>query len=374
MRLASIACYGVTMDLRAGPYAMSHGRVLERLESTIVEVVAEDGTRGYGEVNTLASTYIEGFPGSVRAAVAELAPHLLGVSVLEGGVLNARMDAVVLGHAAAKSALDAALWDVRGRILDLPAVTLMGGAQQADYPIYHPLSLGSPTQMAEEAKRWADTGIRNWQLKVGNNPLDDAERLLAVLDAVPDRDFVTADANRGWSLPDATRFLRAIDGADTYVEQPCETLEQQAQLRARSAVPFIADESIRHPHELVRGFAAGALDGINIKPARVGGMTKAAQMADLGAALGIRVVFDEPMGGELAMAALAHLSGRTGPETLLATLLTSATLLDHSTQPWLSGATISCDNGRAVVPTGPGLGVDVDPRGLGQPLFVIDKR
>lgn len=374
MRITRICYFGSTLPLAMGEYVMSRGRNLAALEATVVEVQAEDGTVGYGEACTLGSNYLEGFAGSVRATLHELGPHLIGCDIIGPGAVVDRMDRVVEGHLPAKAAIDEACLDLRGKILGLPAYQLLGGRLMADYPVFHPISLSSPAHMVEEAKEMSGRGYRSWQLKLGDDPVLDAGRVHAVLDAVGDSaEFVTSDANGGWSLGQAARFLSAIEDVDTYVEQPCRSMEEVAQLRERSGKPFVVDEVIRTLHDLLRCIATKAGDAVNLKSTRVGGLTKAAQFRDVAQAAGMMLIVDEPMGGALAMAGAGHLAVTCRPDQLLAASMPATTHVAESARTGMQGGPAFRD-GRGLVPDAPGLGVEVDIAALGEPVQCADNR
>jgi L-alanine-DL-glutamate epimerase-like enolase superfamily enzyme len=376
MRVERLRCYSIDLPLSTGSYTMSHGRRLTRIETTVVEVVSDSGVVGYGEACTLGANYIEGFAASAQAAVRELAPLVVGSDPFENDLILDRMDAALRGHLPGKAAIDAALWDLRGKLLDLPVYKLLGGCHQPDYGVFHPLTLASPEAMADEATRMATQGYRCWQLKLGEEPLEDAARVRAVLDAVRGHaDFVTSDANRGWTMAQALRFLAAIEGCNTYVEQPCRTMAELAEVRMRTSFPITIDELVCDIADLLDCLRRRAADAINIKAARVGGLTKAARLRDVAQAAGLMIMIDEPMGGDLATAGISHLAASCRPDNFLAASHVTATHLTAATHRPIarSGGAILKD-GRASAPAAPGLGVDVDPEALGESLFEVAGR
>ena len=158
-----------------GSYSMSRDRVLRSFPSTVVQVTAEDGTSGFGEACTLGANYLDGFPGSARATIRELAPFVLQCDPLEPNVLADGMDSLVIGHLPGKAAIDNAMWDLRGKLLGLPVARLLGGVKQHSFGAFQAISLGSPAGMAAEVTRMADLGFRRWQLKLGDDPLGAAQ-------------------------------------------------------------------------------------------------------------------------------------------------------------------------------------------------------
>lgn len=372
MKVKRLRCFSVELPLSTGSYTMSHGRRLTGINSTIVEVTAEDGTVGYGEACTLGSNYIEGFAASTQAAVHELAGVVLGSDPFQVDVLLDRMDVAVRGYMPGKAAIDAAIWDLRGKLLGLPVHILLGGCRQVSYPVFHPLTLAEPDKMAEEAREMVAAGYRCWQLKLGDDPLTDAARCHAVLDTVQGFcDFVTSDANRGWTMAQTFRFLAAIKGRDTYVEQPCASMAELVQVRAKTGFPVTIDELVCDITDLLQCLRDRAADAINIKPARVGGLTKAARIRDLAQVAGLMVMIDEPMGGDVATAGISQLAASCRPDNFLAASHVTATHLKQTDPPIRRSGGPVLENGMAAASTSPGLGIDVNVSALGQPIFEV---
>lgn len=368
MNVTHLTCYAVRFPLESDGYTMSHGRHLTELQSTVVQLETQDGTVGYGEVCTLGGNYIEAFPQGVRAAIQQLGPVLVGRPMLGPDTLERAMDLTLSGQMAAKAAIDGAMWDLRGKLLDQPVAALLGGVHVDSYPVFYPIGLGSPAQMAQEAAVVQSEGYRCWQLKLGDEPSEDAERLRAVLGVVGDTaDFVTSDANGGWSMAQTCQFLSAVSGLGTYVEQPCQTIAQLADIRRRSSLPIIVDEALRDFHDLVACIEMSAADAVNIKPARVGGLTRAARLRDAAQRLGLMVMVDDPMGGEIATAAVSHLAASCRPENLLA-----ASYLSAFSKKSLAVSGAVFNRGRGCISSKPGLGVEVDQAMLGEPLFSVE--
>jgi L-alanine-DL-glutamate epimerase-like enolase superfamily enzyme len=372
MLVERVRCFSVNLPLTTGKYEMSHDRVLSEVESTILELTATDGTVAYSETCTLGANYIDGFARTVRAAVQELLPDIFETDVMHPLVLNQRMDSTLVGHRPGKSLIDAAFWDLRGKILGQPVYNLIGGPLQESFAIFYVVSMGDPGAMALDAAQKKRDGYRAWQLKLGNHPVLDAQRVNAVCEAIDDaNDFVTCDGNRGWRMGDATRFIAALGVDDVYVEQPVYGMREMSQLRSRTLRPFVADEMICTVADLVECFVMGACDAVNIKPARVGGITRAAQIRDLAVELGLKVMIDDPFGGEISVGPIAHLAASTRPEAFLAASHLPATYMSRDDQPWVVGGGVPVKEGRGYAPDVAGLGINVDPAQLGEPLFDV---
>ncbi len=372
MKLTSIASYSVDIPAKGGSYVMSHGRDLPAFPATVVRVQAEDGTVGWGEANTLGGNYLDGFRESVQATVRELSPFVLANDPMEANVIVDGMDELIIGHLPGKAAIDIALWDLRGKLLDASVAQLLGGVKQEELGVFQAVSLGSPEAMAHEATGYADRGIRRFQLKLGEDPADDAARVRAVARAVEGRcDFMTSDANRGWTVAEARRFLRGVGDVDTYLEQPCSSIDQLARVAEACDMPIMMDESATTLEHVVAGLRAGCLDAVNLKPSRVGGLTKAARIRDFAEASGVMVMIDEPQGADLATATMVQLAVTIDPRRFLGV---SYFMGDHMTisyqaDPGKTGPRYA--DGFASFGGGPGLGIQVDEELFGEPDFVL---
>ena len=281
MQISEIRIYQVDLPLAEGRYAFADGKFVETLDSTLVEIVADDGRIGLGESCPLGPAYLPAFAAGARAAIGEIAPALLGMDPLEIGVINQAMDRALLGHPFAKSPLDIACWDLAGQAADAPLCKLLGGRFGENVELYRAVSQESPEEMAENIRGYRAQGYRKFQLKVGGDPMEDVARIRAVADELDADELLVADANGGWRLPDAARAVNAAAGLNVWIEQPCASYAESLSIRRRTSLPFVLDESIDGVPALLRAHADGAMDAVNLKIGKVGGLTRARQMRDL---------------------------------------------------------------------------------------------
>ena len=368
--------YFYTLAFPPGGYTMSRGRHLSSMDSSIVAVRDADGVTGFGESCTLGSAYLVGFREGVEVAVRKLAPTVVASDPMGVDRVATLMDSLLLGHYPAKAAIDAALWDWRGKALGYPVGELLGGIHQFEFPTYYAVTHGTPDEMCIEAEAMAARGFVNWQLKLGYDPIEDALATRAVVDTLGKRcRFMSCDANGAWSSADAIRYARAVGSADVYLEQPCQTLQEMAAVAGKVGLPMIADESIVTERDILECVSLGSAEAINIKPARVGGITRASRLRDLAQGLGLRVVIDDAMGGQLASAALAHLAGSTRPEYLLGASQRAVTHFQGGANLMMATSlAVQAPVGSGSVAREPGLGVDVQERSLGDPIFTEWRR
>jgi L-alanine-DL-glutamate epimerase-like enolase superfamily enzyme len=367
MRIRRIQAYQVDLPLVEGSYKWSGGKSVSVFDSTVVQVDTDTGVTGFGEVCPLGPFYLPAYAKGVRAGLAELAPHLLGEDPRQLAVLNRRMDAALKGHAYVKSAIDMACWDVLGKSAGLPVCTLLGGRYGEDFVLYRAISQESPEAMAARVAGYRAEGYRRFQLKVGSDPLVDIARIRAVAARLEPGDRLVADANTGWLMHDAMRVVSAVSDIDVYIEQPCLSYEECLSIRRHTNHPFVLDEVIDSIDVLLRGAAALAMDVVNIKISKFGGLTKARQARDLCISLGVAMTLEDSWGGDIVTAAISHLAHSTPPEFLF----TATDFNSYVTVSIAEGAPKRI-NGRMAAATAPGLGVAPRMDVLGKPVVVVE--
>jgi cis-L-3-hydroxyproline dehydratase len=366
MKIVRIRAYQVDLPLHEGSYNWSGGKSVEVFDSTVVRVDTDEGVTGYGEVCPLGSAYLPAYAAGARAGIAELAPHLIGQDPTALLPLNRRMESRLKGHPYAKSALDIACWDILGQVSGQPLCTLLGGRYGDDFPLYRAISQEAPEAMAAKVADYREQGYRKFQLKVGGDPETDIERIHAVAALMQPGDVLIADANTGWLKHQAMRVVRAVDDADVYIEQPCLTYEDCLSVRRHTDHPFVLDECVDGVAMLSRGHADQAMDVVNIKISKFGGLTGARLARDLCVALGIAVTIEDSWGSDIATAAIAHLAHSTQPEFLF----TATDFNSYVTVSTAEGAPRR-SAGRLAASCAPGLGVEPRIEVLGKPVIDI---
>jgi cis-L-3-hydroxyproline dehydratase len=367
MRISRIEMYGYALRYVHGEYVMSGNRIVSALASTVVRVISDDGPEGWGEVCPLGTTYLPAHAEGARAAIREIAPALIGADPLNLAGISHRMDAALAGHAYAKSPIDVACWDILGRATNQSMAMLLGGPRQDRYPLYKAVPLGTPAAMAEFVRARKAEGIRKFQLKIGADPYEDAERVRRVVEVTSEGDIINADANGGWRVQDAIAAARLLEPLPrVYLEQPCPTLEECAAVRKATTLPMIYDEIVTDVPSLLAAVQQGGAGGINLKLSRVGGPSKARVMRDVCESLGVSMTIEDTWGGDIVTAAASHFAATVRPELLFMVSFMNDWTLEH-----VAGYEPRSKDGWGAPPAGPGLGIAVDVSALGRPLFVV---
>lgn len=366
MKIACVKAYRVELPLKEGSYKWSGGKSVSVFDSTIVAVETECGLIGYSEVCPLGPFYLPAYADGVRAGLKELVPHLIGYDPRELGVLNHRMDAAMRGHAYVKTGIDVACWDLLGKATGLPVCQLMGGRFGESIRLYRAISQVPPDEMARNVAGYSEEGYTRFQLKVGGDPDTDIERIRAARDILKPSDRLVADANTGWTQHEAMRVVRAVKDLDVYIEQPCESYEECLAVRRNTDHAFVLDENVDSLGMLLKAKGDLAMDVVNLKISKLGGLTKTKQARDLCVSMGIAMTLEDSWGGDITTAAISHLAHSTPEEFRF-------TSTDFNSYVTVSNATGAPqrENGFMQASTAPGLGIEPRMEVLGDPVVEI---
>jgi L-alanine-DL-glutamate epimerase-like enolase superfamily enzyme len=366
MKITQIDVYQVDYRLLDQKYAWSRGHAVTSFVSTIIKISTDESINGFAEVCPLGSVYMEAYARGVPSGVEEVGPLLIGQDPLQIDVINNLMDQALSGHNYIKSPLDTACWDILGQAAGLPVCTLLGGNFVESFPLYRAISQGSSREMADDVARFREEGYRRFQLKVGGDPDKDIKRIKAVLKVIQPGDILVADANTGWLMHKALRVVNALKGEDLYIEQPCGTIDECLAIREHTSLPMVLDEVIKGIGSLMNAYNQRAMDAVNLKISRLGGLTKTKRMRDLCQSLGIAMTLEDSWGGDITTAAIAHLVGSTQSEFYF-----TSTDFNSYNDVHLADDAPARKEGKLEVPSGPGLGIHVDEKKLGKPALTL---
>ena len=366
MKITGIRAYQVDLPLKEGRYSWSNGNYVEVFDATVVEIETDAGITGYGECCPLGSAYLPSYALGVRSGLAEIAPKVIGLDPRDLNVINRHMDAVLRGHPYIKAAIDVACWDILGQATGLPVYQLLGGKAQDEIKLYRAISQIEPTAMAANVAGYRNEGYTKFQLKVGADADSDIARIRLCAKEMRPGDILVADANTGWTMHEAARVVNAVRDVDVYIEQPCPTYEECLVTRRRTSLPFVLDEAIDGLGTLQRGLADGAMDVINLKISKVGGLTKAKLIRDTCIAAGVPMTIEDTWGGDIVTATIAHLAQSTPEEFAF-----SATDFNsYGTKDIAEGAPKRVD-GKMKASDAPGLGITPIMDALAEPVLVV---
>ncbi len=288
-----------TIEVRSRhPFRIAHG-AKQSYRNAIVSI-EHDGVTGLGEASP--SHYYGESPEMVEEALTTWAAHL-GDDPFALDAIDARLDAVLQGHGAARAALEMALHDWIGKRLGVPVWKLFG-LDRANTPLScMTLGMADPAEM--DAKLGEILDFPMIKVKLGGP--GDVDNLRRIRERYTGK--LQIDANTAWSAADAVRVLREIEPLDIeLVEQPVARgdLDGLRWVRERSPIPVFADESAHHLADVAK--LAGRVDGINLKIMKTGGLREMRRMIDAARAHGMKVMIGSMMETSLGLSAAAQLA------------------------------------------------------------------
>ena len=312
------------------PFVTSAGVVSAR-ELLLLRLEASDGTVGYGEAAPFEP--YDGVPLE-RAAAA-----------LTGGGGRRPPQA--------RAAEEIARLDLHARQEERP----LAEPRKDALAVNMTLAAGPPEEVADRARAGLRDGYACFKLKVGLP--DDAERVAAVRQAIGPWPALRVDANGAWSVDEAVHAIRAFEKHDLeFVEQPCGSLRELAEVRQRVSTAIGADESVSSMRELRRAAELEACDVVNVKVAGAGGFKPARELMREARSAGMDVFLSSTLDGPWGIAAALQLAA--AEELTLACGLATLPLFDSP----LARALPAPRAGTLKVPTGPGLGVSIEDEDL----------
>jgi O-succinylbenzoate synthase len=228
-------------------------------------------------------------------------------------------------------------------------------------PVNYTLAGATPEDVARSAHEAAAAGYDCFKLKVGL--VDDEARVAAVRDAVGPTALLRVDANAAWTVVEAIQRIRRLAPYRLeFVEQPCSTLEQMAEVRGEVGVPIAADESVQSAADAIAAGEAKACDIVAVKLAAMGGVSAARAAIAAARESGMEPYVSSSLDGPWGIAAGLQLASAEG--IALHCGLATLELFDAS----LAAALPAPEGGRLAVPPGPGLGVEVPEEAISEVL------
>jgi muconate cycloisomerase len=343
----------------------------------LVRMTDDAGRVGWGEAPALKDwggeygRYFGESTATVQLVVQRyLGPAAVGVAVGNIGLLHQRMDAAVKGYPYAKAAMDIAAYDLAGRACGLPVHTLLGGAVRDAVPVTHSIGLMAIEEGEREAAKVAAEGIRTIKIKVGVDPARDVEMVRRIRAAVGPQMSLCVDANEGYRTPgEAIKTIRRMEAFEIiYAEQPVHGIARVAEVARAIDTPVMADESAWNAHDVIEIVERRAAQIVSIYTTKPGGLYRAMEVAAVARAAGI--VCNVNGSAELGIGNLANVAlAAAAPAVTLSCVIPVSTPASAQRgqiggmfyKDDLIAAPMELRDGAIRIPTGPGLGIDVDP-------------
>lgn len=343
------------------PFRIASGGARPVSENMIVRIHTSEGVIGIGETQAWRRQGSCETLVSLKEAIEQhLAPRVIGRSPFDLAAIMKDMDEALYPSLYAKAAIGDALYDLQGKLFNVPIHVLLGGKCRDSVGACAVLSIKDRLEETfENAQKFYDRGFRSFTIKIGVDAEADVKNVAGIRERFPDV-IIRVDANAGMGFDEALILLKKIEPYDIDAAEQMLALwdaEGMAELARRIDIPFMADESVFTNHDLINVIKRRAATVVQTKVAKNGGLWNSRKLWFIAEAANIRIYPGNHPSTSVATASVAQLGASwSGP------------LLDGPFAVGISGAferdiviePLRVENGRVIVPEGPGLGVTLD--------------
>lgn len=287
-------------------------RKVTSIEFVMIRVLLEDGTEGVGTASPTVVITGDSLQGIESAVQTILSPLLIGREIEQIAALSQTIQHSCIGNTSAKAGMEIALFDAYAKKLNVPLFQLFGGKTntlQNDMTI----SINETDRMVKDAVEGVKKGFNALKIKAGLDVAEDHERIQAIREEVGPLIEIRVDANQGWTKKEAVRIIDGWEKAGlniNLVEQPVAAwdLASLKYVTDRVNTPIMADESVFSPEQALELVQMRAVDWLNIKLMKAGGIFRAMQIADIAQAGGIPCMIGSMMESGTGVLAAAHIA------------------------------------------------------------------
>lgn len=287
-------------------------RTVENIEDLVVIIETDSGDVGYGSAP--ATPLITGDTHGTMISVINtlFRPLLIGREIGNFNQLIQLVQGSVVHHTSAKAALEIALYDLWGKLYQTPLYKLLGGGEnqlKTDITI----SVDTIDKMVSDSQKAIAQGFDVLKVKVGKNIDQDIERVKAIYQAVSNQAVIRLDVNQGWTAKQTVFAVKQLTSAGVkleLIEQPvkADDFSGMCYISERIHTPIMADESAFSPQNVIELIKLNAVDIINIKLMKTGGLSNAIKIADICQLYHVECMIGCMLEGSVAVAAAAHLA------------------------------------------------------------------
>ena len=360
MKITGLELFHISIPF-CQPYKLSkvYGTLTDA-HAVVLKVHTDAGIVGLGEADP-KNPFTAETPASVMAVIKEhIAPLLLGRDPLQICEIESHLDQALRGNLMSRGAVNMALFDILGKVHQLPAHVFLGGIRHEKLPLLGPIGSGSPAEDADAIEALIQQGYRTVMIKMGALPVDEEiRRAVAAVERYGDRLTLIMDANQGWTFKETLKFVDGIRGSEPAVlEQPVATGDLAKLRNIRDRIPYLlsVDESLVTLEDAAGVIRAEAADAFSIKVSKNGGLSKSHTIARVAEVFGIKILLNSML--EFGITQAASLQVGCTLNNLLDcghAYMSVLRMLDDITdfRKNISDAVVT-------VPREPGLGVSVD--------------
>lgn len=314
MKIKRVDIHKINIE-RSQPTRIAIG-LLSEAQNVGIKITADNDMYGWGEASPFAPITGDSQDGNFVTA-KHLAKLIKGKNPLAIDARMAEINAFSAGQPSIRSAFDMALYDLAAKVANMPLYQFLGGEAlfQSKHRIIRTDSTIGIQDSVEETLKQAQgilgDGFEAIKMKVGRAGLSDIDHVAAVRELAGPDVAIKIDSNQGWDYPNAVANLNAMTSLNLeYSEQPLAAwdFDNLARLRENVSIPICADESVFDDKDALKLIKADAVDYMNIKLGKSGGIQTALKINAVAEAAGCKCMIGCFSESRLALSAAAHLA------------------------------------------------------------------
>lgn len=311
MIINKIELYKIKAPLRT-PFKTAL-REVTSISDIMVKITTDTGNIGLGEAAPTGVITGDTYLGIIGAIKDHIAPNLIGLDISNMEEIMSTLHSCIVGNTSAKAAVDMAIYDLFGQLYNIPVYKIFGGFRD-DFETDLTISVNNPFTMAQDALVGVNRGYSTLKIKVGNNPDLDIERISAIRNMIGNDINIRLDANQAWNPQQAINILNHMEDLNfniEFVEQPvlANDFSGLKHVKNNVNIPVMADESIFSYEDALKLIEMNAVDMLNIKLMKTGGIYNAHKITLLAESKKIECMIGCMLETNLSVTAAAHLAG-----------------------------------------------------------------
>lgn len=353
MKITNVKIEKLQLQLHK-PFKIALG-VIEHVHTVIVKIETDEGVYGIGEGAPMEFVTGESLD-HIILSIGILEKQIIGQNPLDIEKIHNIMNSALSKNTGAKAAIDIALHDIKGKVMNAPLYRVLGGNSN-NFETDITIGISSPSEMAKEAKERIDQGFKVLKIKAGLNPEQDIEAIKLIRQSIGNDIRLRMDANQGWTVSQSVKVMKAVEryGVEA-VEQPlpCWDIEGMKSIRDKVDIMVMADETVFSPNDAIKIVKNNYADIINIKLMKSGGIYAGEKINAISESAGIRCMVGCMLESKIAITAGASLvaSKKNITEADMDSFL-------YVKDPGIDGGLI-LEKGIITLPDKPGLGISID--------------
>ncbi len=329
--------------------------------AVLVKIHTDEGFVGLGEACAFEPEFYGETLESIYFSIQNyIAPKIIGQNPLNINKVLSIVDAALAKSTCAKEGIDLALFDLAGKLLKVPVYTLLGGCFRDRIPVACEIGIDEPDMMVKEVKELLKMGVKTIKIKCSRNIDEDIKRVKAIHEVVGDKVALRLDPNTHWNVYGAVKAIKKLKEFNCniqYLEQPIPAWDINGMSRIRKLIdiPLMADEGVWTPQDVIEFNKHEAIDIVNIKISKTGGLLMAKKIEAVAEALGLPCVIGTELDPGISLVAKIHIAAsmKNLPFACEYTEL-------HYLKESILKPKVEIEDGYVKVPTGAGFGVGID--------------